>query len=68
MNNQKIISPCNNICKLDIAKQICIGCSRTSEEITNWIFYSDEKRAEIMNLLTQRLENNKSFEQDGKHQ
>ncbi|MCZ7601974.1 MAG: DUF1289 domain-containing protein [Melioribacteraceae bacterium] len=66
MNNQKIISPCNNICKLDNYSSICIGCGRTSEEITNWIFYSDEKRVEIMNSLTQRLGNYKSFQQDGK--
>ncbi|RJP57248.1 MAG: DUF1289 domain-containing protein [Ignavibacteriales bacterium] len=61
-----MISPCNNICKLDNSSSICIGCGRTSEEITNWIFYSDEKRVEIMNSLTQRLGNYKSFQQDGK--
>ena len=65
MNNSKIISPCNNICKLDFVNKICIGCGRTPEEITNWIFYSDAKRIEIMNSLTQRLDNYKSAGKNG---
>ena len=55
MNTQRILSPCINNCKLDAKKDICIGCGRTSKEITNWIFYSDEKRLSIMNDLHGRL-------------
>jgi predicted Fe-S protein YdhL (DUF1289 family) len=29
----------------------CIGCGRTSKEITDWPKYTDEKRFEIMDRL-----------------
>ena len=60
MQAKRIISPCNNICKFDYAKDICIGCGRTSREITNWIFYSDEERENILDQLMERLANYKN--------
>ena len=29
-------SPCINVCKLDPNSNLCEGCLRTSEEISNW--------------------------------
>ena len=38
-----IQNPCKSICK--IKDDICIGCKRTSDEITDWpILSNDEKK------------------------
>ena len=42
-------SPCINVCKLD--NNVCIGCSRTIEEIANWTKYSDQQRSAIINRV-----------------
>ena len=39
-------SPCVKICKL--IDSVCIGCGRTSEQITEWTKYTDKKREEII--------------------
>ena len=39
-------SHCVKICKL--IDSVCIGCGRTSEQITEWTKYTDEKREEII--------------------
>ncbi len=41
-------SPCNRICAMDFSDQICIGCGRTPEEISQWFNLTDEERREIM--------------------
>lgn len=40
-----IESPCIGVCT--IIKDRCIGCTRTSHEISNWLFYSDAERKAI---------------------
>lgn len=55
MSNDKIISPCINTCKLDEAKDICIGCGRTSKEITHWLFYTDKQQLRITKESQKRL-------------
>ena len=40
-----IESPCIGICTL--INEQCIGCTRTSDEISNWLFYDDNDRNEI---------------------
>jgi iron complex transport system substrate-binding protein len=47
-------SPCVNLCKLDPATQLCVGCYRTIEEIAGWTTYSDEQRAAIRSALPAR--------------
>jgi|YNPMSStandDraft_1061717.scaffolds.fasta_scaffold17884_1 hypothetical protein len=61
MKQDKIQSPCVNICKLDSTKTFCVGCFRTIGEITNWIFYSDEQRTKIINEIQTRK---KEFEKN----
>ena len=39
-------SPCVKICKL--IDSVCIGCGRTSEQITEWTKYTDKRREEII--------------------
>ena len=46
----KVISPCNNICRLDINK-ICIGCKRTLDEIANWSSYSDFQKQNVIERI-----------------
>lgn len=45
----KISTPCVRICKLK--ENICTACGRTSEQIKNWLFYSEKQRKEIMRTL-----------------
>ena len=44
--SQPIVSPCQNVCKIE--NNICIGCHRTLEQISNWTKMSDEERKKIM--------------------
>ena len=39
-------TPCVKICKL--IDSVCIGCGRTSEQISEWTKYTDEQREEII--------------------
>ena len=41
-----IESPCIGVCT--IVNGICIGCFRSSENITNWLYYSEDER----NIIT----------------
>jgi len=41
-----IETPCVKVCK--IINKVCIGCYRTSEEITNWVVYTDEERKKVI--------------------
>ena len=43
-----IESPCIGVCTL--LSGSCIGCFRTSDEIKNWLHYSDKER----NLITKK--------------
>jgi len=46
-------SPCVSICTLD-DDQVCLGCSRTLDEITHWSSYSKEKQWQIIDDLRRR--------------
>ena len=50
-----MLSPCIKQCKL--VNDICTGCKRTKEEITNWTRYTDEQRSKIMSWLFMSYEN-----------
>lgn len=54
-----IESPCLGICTILNGK--CIGCNRTSEEITDWLFYSEKQRSVITKRCLKEIEdkNNK---------
>mgnify|MGYP001286995403 FL=1 len=53
-----IDSPCIGVCTL-INKQ-CIGCTRTSDEISNWLFYDDNDRNEITKRCLQNMKGKKA--------
>ena len=43
-----IDSPCNNICKINPENGLCLGCARTSKEITNWSIYTEEEKKNVL--------------------
>jgi uncharacterized protein len=47
-------SPCQKICALD-ENQVCLGCGRTIDEITEWHLMSDSQRRTIMARLRDEL-------------
>jgi len=49
-------TPCVNICLLDDALGLCVGCGRTIEEIAHWATMSDRERRAIMAVLPVRIE------------
>lgn len=44
------MSPCRNICKLD-EQDICTGCLRTVDEITDWSVYTTEEKQAILDRI-----------------
>jgi predicted Fe-S protein YdhL (DUF1289 family) len=49
-----IASPCMEVCTLDPAGRICIGCLRTAEEIAGWAVFSEARRAQVIQSLPER--------------
>jgi uncharacterized protein len=50
-----ISSPCTQVCTIDTATGLCVGCGRTSDEIGLWLSLSEEERLRIMGELPARL-------------
>lgn len=48
-------SPCSGVCRMDPATNICVGCGRTLTEIADWGSMSDAERAQVRDLLPQRM-------------
>ena len=49
-----IDSPCNDICTTDPESGLCIGCGRTTEEIKNWLFFTDKQKKMTLDTLKSR--------------
>lgn len=49
-------TPCVNICMLDDASGLCIGCGRCGDEIARWAEMAPEQRRAVMNMLPERLD------------
>ena len=52
-----IDSPCNDICTTDPESGLCVGCGRTQEEISNWLFFDDDERHIITKRCLEQIEN-----------
>ena len=48
-----IDSPCNDICTTDPESGLCVGCGRTQEEISNWLFFDDKQKKMVLKLYGQ---------------
>ena len=47
-------SPCINVCKLNPKNNLCEGCFRTSDEISHWSKYTENKKRKIISILKNR--------------
>ncbi len=56
--NTEELTPCNGKCFIDPDILLCVGCNRTSDEITNWGNYSEEQKKLIMKELGSRKPGN----------
>ena len=52
---KEVPNPCVQICTQDPDSGLCIGCSRTPEEIMDWPTMTNEQRREIVSQLAKRL-------------
>ncbi len=48
-------SPCISVCLLD-DNDICVGCYRSADEITDWFMEDAEGRREILQRARERME------------
>jgi predicted Fe-S protein YdhL (DUF1289 family) len=53
---QPIGSPCTGICRVDDASGYCLGCARSSAEITEWSSAGNARKREIWAELPRRFE------------
>ena len=51
--SQTIPSPCVSICALD-DDDICVGCHRSGDEITQWGSLSEEEKRQVMLRVAER--------------
>ena len=51
---QRIESPCVNICEIDAASGLCVGCARTLDEIARWSTGGATWREQVMAALPGR--------------
>ena len=49
-----VASPCIGVCSLNGGSGLCEGCFRSSEEIANWLYYSDDKKHAVIGKLDER--------------
>ena len=47
-------TPCINVCQMDPARGLCLGCRRTLDEIARWAEMSDAERERILSALKDR--------------
>jgi len=62
-------SPCVKVCIMDPARDVCMGCARTLDEIARWALMTDDERGAVMQALPERRARldlpQVSFEDDG---
>ncbi len=44
-----VSSPCIGVCRLD--NDVCVGCGRTTAQITQWSQFTEAERRQIMRQL-----------------
>jgi predicted Fe-S protein YdhL (DUF1289 family) len=52
--SEPVWSPCIKVCFVDPARQLCVGCFRTMEELGRWTRMSAEERAAVGEALPAR--------------
>jgi predicted Fe-S protein YdhL (DUF1289 family) len=54
-NTMSIQTPCTQICTIDPASRLCVGCGRTLDEIAQWSALTADERARLMAELPRRI-------------
>lgn len=47
-------SPCISVCQMDPMTGYCVGCTRTIDEIRDWIISNPDERNAILARITER--------------
>ena len=47
-------SPCVEVCRMDSAEDVCVGCWRTLDEIARWRDMNDAEREVVLFALAKR--------------
>ena len=55
MTDDEPMSPCISVCLLD-EEDVCVGCYRSADEITDWFMADSESRREILQRARARRE------------
>lgn len=51
-----MMTPCISICVIDPQSELCEGCGRTLDEISNWSRMTADERRAVMSALPARLD------------
>ena len=54
MKKSPIESPCISVCRYE--NEVCVGCSRTVDEIVNWYDMTDDEKQAVLNRLEKESE------------
>jgi len=54
--SKKPPSPCIAKCYYDHDADLCTGCGRTLDELTDWNYYDNQKKEEIIKKSKKRLD------------
>jgi predicted Fe-S protein YdhL (DUF1289 family) len=55
MSEQEPQSPCISVCLLD-DKDICTGCFRSADDITDWFMATADQKREMLRRARERME------------
>jgi len=54
MASEPVASPCINVCRMDAASGLCVGCWRTIDEIAAWSRLDDEGKRAVWQAIALR--------------
>ena len=54
-------SPCVEVCRMDPAEDVCVGCWRTLDEIARWRDMNDAQREVVLFALAKRRRDAKAM-------
>jgi prolyl-tRNA editing enzyme YbaK/EbsC (Cys-tRNA(Pro) deacylase)/predicted Fe-S protein YdhL (DUF1289 family) len=50
------MSPCVSVCRMDEARDACLGCLRTRDELTAWSTMDEDAKFAVWNAIDKRLQ------------
>ena len=50
----EVASPCIDVCRMDAADELCVGCYRTLDEIVRWANASQDEKRDILAAVAER--------------